>query len=112
MQSGSSSGEGSRSHNCKRPDWELAVETELVRRNLDECMKGSHEPRPVMPAIYPSSTFVLEDSKEGEVLCGNKAKVTASFLVAGDRWASHLIILQKKIRNRVRHVVENKAVVG
>ena len=86
MQSGSSSGEGARPH--KRPDWELAVETELVRRNLDECMKGSHEPRPMVPAIYSSSTFALEDSKEGEVLSGNKAKVTTTYLVyRSGRWA-------------------------
>ena len=59
----------------KHPDWEMAVETEIVRRNLEECMKGDHEPRPMVPAIHPSSTFLLEDSKEGEVLSGNKAKV-------------------------------------
>ena len=59
----------------KHPDWEMAVETEIVRRNLDECMKGDHEPRPMVPAIYPSSTFQLQDSKKGEVLSGNKAKV-------------------------------------
>ena len=61
----------------KIPDWEMAVETEIVRRNLEECMKGDREPRPMVPAIYPSSTFVLQDSKEGEVLSGNKAKVLA-----------------------------------
>ena len=59
----------------KHPDWEMAVETEIVRRNLEECMKGDHEPRPMVPAIHPSSTFLLQDSKEGEVLSGNKAKV-------------------------------------
>ena len=60
----------------KHPDWEMAVETEIVRRNLEECMKGDHEPRPMVPAIHPSSTFLLQDSKEGEVLSGNKAKVS------------------------------------
>ena len=59
----------------KRPDWEMAVETEIVRRNLEECLKGDHEPRPMVPPIHPSSTFLLQDSKEGEVLSGNKAKV-------------------------------------
>ena len=60
----------------KHPDWEMAVETEIVRRNPEECMKGDHEPRPMVPAIHPSSTFLLQDSKEGEVLSGNKAKVS------------------------------------
>ena len=59
----------------KVPDWEMAVETELVRRNLDECMRGEHEPWPMVPAIHPSSTFLMQDSKEGEILSGNKAKV-------------------------------------
>ena len=65
----------------KIPDWEMAVETEIVRRNLEECMKGEHEPRPMVPAIHPSSTFLLQDSKEGEVLSGNKAKVLAWKLI-------------------------------
>ena len=59
----------------KMPDWEMAMETELVRRNLEECLKGNHEPRPMVPAIHPSSTFLLQDTKEGEELSGNKAKV-------------------------------------
>ena len=71
MQSETSADSGSRRH--KLPDWEMAVETELVRRNLEECYKG--EPRPMVPPIHPSSTFPFENSKEGEKLSGNKAKV-------------------------------------
>ena len=76
MQSESSTGQQERrplAH--KIPDWEMAVETELVRRNMEECMRGDHEPRPMVPAIHLSSTFLMQDSKEGEVLSGNKAKV-------------------------------------
>lgn len=59
----------------KDPGWELDVETELVRRNLDEAIKGSHDPRPLITPIYNSSTYVLESAKEGEVLSNSQAKV-------------------------------------
>ena len=57
------------------PDWELDVETVLVRRNWDEATKGTHEPRPLVTPLYTSSTYVLESAKEGEVLSGTQAKV-------------------------------------
>ena len=60
----------------KVPDWQLEVETELVRKNLAECMRGSHEPRPLMPAIYTSATYLLESCKEGDELSGNDAAVS------------------------------------
>ena len=74
MQSEASSSAGSGGAAAhKVPDWEMAVETELVRRNMEECLKG--EPRPMVPPIHTSSTFLMKDTKEGEVLSGNKAKV-------------------------------------
>ena len=57
------------------PGWELDLETVLVRRNLDETTKGSHEPRPLITPIYNSSTYVLESAKEGEMLSNSQAKV-------------------------------------
>ena len=57
------------------PDWELGLETVLVRRNLDEAIKGSHEPRPLITPIYNSSTYVLDSAKEGELLSMSQAKV-------------------------------------
>ena len=72
--SSSVSGGGGRAAH-KVPDWEMAVETELVRRNMEESLKG--EPRPMVPPIHTSATFLMRDSKEGEVLSGNKAKVAS-----------------------------------
>ncbi len=56
-------------------DWELDLETVLVKRNLDDATKGSHEPRPLVTPIYTSSTYLLESAKEGEMLSMNHAKV-------------------------------------
>lgn len=55
-------------------DWELDLETVLVKRNLDDATKGSHEPRPLVTPIYTSSTYLLESAKEGEMLSMNHAK--------------------------------------
>ena len=46
------------------PGWKLAPETELVRRNYEESLRGV--PRPLVPPIFASSTYVLENAKEGE----------------------------------------------
>ena len=77
--SSSVSGGGGRAAH-KVPDWEMAVETELVRRNMEESLKG--EPRPMVPPIHTSATFLMRDSKEGEVLSGNKAKVAGCILAS------------------------------
>jgi hypothetical protein len=58
------------------PGWELELETVLVKRNLKEATKGSHEPRPLVTPIYTSSTYLLESAKEGEALSMNHAKVS------------------------------------
>ena len=86
----------------KAPDWEMGVETELVRRNLEECMRGGHEPRPMVPAIHPSSTFLLQDSKEGEVLSGNKAKVLHQCMMS---FAGGLVTLRPILRFSTTHVL-------
>ena len=59
------------------PNWELEVDTILVRRNLQVTMKGSHEPRPLVTPIYTSSTYVLESAEEGKTLSSNLSKVCA-----------------------------------
>ena len=59
-----------------RPDWELSVETELVRCNLHSALRGDHPPRPLVPPIYNASTYQLENVKEGEVLSNTASKVT------------------------------------
>ena len=58
------------------PAWKLAPETELVRRNYEESRRGSHEPRPLVPPIFASSTYVLESAKEGEELSSTDAAVS------------------------------------
>lgn len=55
------------------PDWELRTETVLVRRNYEECMRGTRAPRPLVPPIYASSTYVLESAEAGEVLSNSNA---------------------------------------
>lgn len=60
------------------PAWKLAPETELVRRNYEESLRGSHEPRPLVPPIFASSTYVLENAKEGEELSSNEGAVSCN----------------------------------
>ena len=69
--------EGTKSHCSPQPDWPLEAETELVRKNLEGCLRGPHPPRPLVPPIYTSSTFELESVKEGEVLSNTSSKVHA-----------------------------------
>ena len=65
-----------RSWKMELPDWGLATETELVRRNYEESLRGSHEPRPLVPPIFASSTFVLESAKEGEEIANTAGAVS------------------------------------
>lgn len=58
------------------PEWKLAPETELVRRNYEESLRGSHEPRPLVPPIFASSTYVLENVKEGEEIANTAGAVS------------------------------------
>ena len=58
-----------------KPDWQLSIETELVRCNLQGSLRGDHPPRPLVPPIYNSSTYELENVKEGEVLTSTASKV-------------------------------------
>lgn len=62
----------------ERPDvgWKLSVETEMVRSNLKFALRGDHPPTPLVPPIYNSSTFELENVKEGEVLSNTASKVS------------------------------------
>ena len=62
------------------PDWELKTETVLVRRNYEECLRGTHVPRPLVPPIYASSTYVLDSAKAGEELSDSNAAVSKSIL--------------------------------
>ena len=77
------------------PGWELDLETVLVRRNLDETTKGSHEPRPLITPIYNSSTYVLESAKEGELLSNSQAKVPKKAVIKGSVYI--LLILQELV---------------
>ena len=65
-----------RSWKMASPDWGLATETELVRRNYEESLRGSHEPRPLVPPIFASSTYVLESAKEGEEIANTAGAVS------------------------------------
>ena len=65
-----------RSWKMAPPDWGLATETELVRRNYEESLRGSHEPRPLVPPIFASSTYVLESAKEGEEIANTAGAVS------------------------------------
>ena len=65
-----------RSWKMTPPDWGLATETELVRRNYEESLRGSHEPRPLVPPIFASSTYVLESAKEGEEIANTAGAVS------------------------------------
>ena len=58
------------------PGWKLAPETELVRRNYEESLRGV--PRPLVPPIFASSTYVLENAKEGEELSSNEGAVSCN----------------------------------
>ena len=62
----------------KIPGWKLAPETELVRRNYEESLRGV--PRPLVPPIFASSTYVLENAKEGEELSSNEGAVSCNRL--------------------------------
>lgn len=57
-----------------RPDWQLSVETELVRCNFKASLRGDHPPTPLVPPIYNSSTYELENVKEGEELSNTASK--------------------------------------
>ncbi len=57
------------------PGWKLSVETEMVRSNLKFALRGNHPPRPLVPPIYNSSTYELEDVREGEELSNTSSKV-------------------------------------
>lgn len=72
MASGDSARIGSDAH---LPPWELKPETVLVRRNYEESLRGGHAPRPLAPPIFATSTYVLENAKEGETLCATDAAV-------------------------------------
>lgn len=64
-----------KTYSSPQVDWKLEAETELVRKNLEQCMRGSNPPRPVIPPIYTSSTYELESVEEGKVLSNTSAKV-------------------------------------
>ena len=64
------------------PDWELATETELVRRHYEESLRGSHEPRPLVPPIFASSTYVLESVREGEEIANTSGAVSCLYYLA------------------------------
>ena len=57
------------------PGWKLSVETEMVRSNLKFALRGDHPPRPLVPPIYNSSSYELEDVREGEELSNTASKV-------------------------------------
>ena len=71
-------------------EWELDLETVLVKRNLKEATKGSHQPRPLVTPIYNSSTYLLESSKEGETLSMNHAKVAEHYCNPILKWYMYL----------------------
>ena len=60
----------------QRPTWDIKPDTLLVRRNYDECLRGSQEPRPLVPPIFVSSIYVLENAKEGKTLMSSNAAVS------------------------------------
>ena len=60
----------------QRPTWDTKPETLLVKRNYEECLRGSHEPRPLVPPIIASSAYILENAKEGETLASTNAAVS------------------------------------
>ncbi len=72
MASGGTSNGSGKSH---LPPWELKPETVLVRRNQEESLRGSRAPRPLAPPIFATSTYVLENAKEGEILSNTDAAV-------------------------------------
>ena len=59
--------------------WQLEEETILSKRNLDEAVKGSHAPRPVVVPIYNSSTYLCESAEEGKELSMNQSEVSDCF---------------------------------
>ena len=79
------------------PDWELRTETVLVRRNYEECMRGTRAPRPLVPPIYASSTYVLESAEAGEVLSNSNAAVSAS---VSEQWKYNGLLPSSLLRGR------------
>ncbi len=65
----------SASRESNLPPWKLKPETVLVQRNYEECLRGGRAPRPLAPPIFASSTYVLENAKEGEILASTHAAV-------------------------------------
>lgn len=47
----------------------------MVRSNLKFALRGDHPPRPLVPPIYNSSSYELEDVREGEELSNTASKV-------------------------------------
>ena len=59
-------------------EWRLGVETELVLSDWEVAMRGGgrHPPRPLATPIFTSSTYRLENAKEGEVLSNTQSAVS------------------------------------
>ncbi len=55
--------------------WDFEEETVLLKRNLDEAIRGAHPPRPLVVPIYNSSTYLFENAEEGRELSMNHSEV-------------------------------------
>jgi len=62
--------------------WQFGEETLLLKSNLDEVVKGSHAPKPLVVPIYNSSIYVLENAEEGKELSMNQSEVRSPLLYA------------------------------
>lgn len=67
------------------PDWNLGVETVLVRNNLGESTKGAHAPAPLATPIYTSSTFVLSSCEQGKELSNSHAEANICMITPVER---------------------------
>lgn len=56
-------------------DWDLHVETGLVRSDWEASLRGAHPPRPLTAPIFATSTYRLANASEGEELANSLAKV-------------------------------------
>ena len=59
----------------KAVDWDLHVETGLVRSDWEASLRGAHLPRPLTAPIFAASTYRLANASEGEELANSLAKV-------------------------------------